>query len=297
MKEISKSDRSGGPTTPFGCLNVVVALRAEATPLIEHFGLRSVARGSSMPSYEDAGARVRLIISGVGKVASAAAVVDLWHRGGAQRSGAWLNVGTGGHARRVIGDTVVAHKITDAAADCSWYPQLVCQPPCDTAALLTLDRPISDYPVDEVVEMEAAGFYATAIRYAVRELIHSIKLISDNRSQPVEYVSSRQIDGLFRSQMETIEAFAATLLELSHAEHRRLGAPTGLDLCNQRWRFTATQQRQLRRLLWRWSTMGTNPDELGELLRGQRHARGVLMALREALDAAPVTLASLSEPR
>ena len=55
-------------------IHLVVALPAEASPLIERLGLRRDMAGRAMRLY--VGDDLRLVVSGVGKVAAAAAAAE-----------------------------------------------------------------------------------------------------------------------------------------------------------------------------------------------------------------------------
>src|SRR4029077_10756350 len=119
----------GSEEPPLFMLRFVVALQAEARPLVERFGMVAVSE-SPFPVYR--GEEGWLIVSGHGKAASAAATAYLHLAAGGALGRAWLNVGLGGHGRRTLGDGVLAHKITDAASGASWYPELVDDVPCPT---------------------------------------------------------------------------------------------------------------------------------------------------------------------
>ena len=71
-------------------IHLVVALRAEARPLIEHFRLRGEPERSPFALYQ--GDAMRLVISGVGRVAAAGATAHLATRYPESRA-AWLNFG------------------------------------------------------------------------------------------------------------------------------------------------------------------------------------------------------------
>ena len=99
-------------------LCLVVALQAEAAPLVDRFALKSL---NGHPYRLYAGADPHLITSGVGKLASASAVAYLRARIG-QTPAAWLNVGIAGHARAPLGTALLAHKIHDVGSSKSYYP-------------------------------------------------------------------------------------------------------------------------------------------------------------------------------
>ena len=87
-------------------LRLVVALSAEARPLIEHYRLErdSEARAFKVFRRDD----VALVVAGLGKVAAAAATSFLHLAAGGGRNAVWLNVGIAGHGSRAVGEAVLA---------------------------------------------------------------------------------------------------------------------------------------------------------------------------------------------
>lgn len=195
-------------------IRFVVAMPAEARPLIDHFALRALPHPGPFPQYQNENAA--LIVSGIGKVTSAAATAFLHASMSDARLAAWLNVGVAGHARRPLGEAVVAHRITDAASGKSWYPPQLLQLPCDSDIVVTVERPVSDYADDMVYDMEAAGFFTTACRFSASEIVQCYKIVSDNLAAPVGQVTTELITSLIADKLEEIEALVAGLERLSH---------------------------------------------------------------------------------
>jgi adenosylhomocysteine nucleosidase len=194
-------------------LRFVVALQAEARPLVERFGLTPVSEGP-FPVYH--GEEVWLIVSGQGKAAAAAATAYLHLVSGGAPGRAWLNVGLGGHGLRPLGEGVVAHKISDAASGVSWYPQIVIDSPSPTAPLLTAERVEEEYEPPWVYESEAAGFFPTACRFSVAELVHCYKVISDNPDATLaRRMSGPDVEVLIGRNLGKIETFARGLAGLA----------------------------------------------------------------------------------
>ncbi|MGH9462066.1 MAG: hypothetical protein ACRD1X_12660, partial [Vicinamibacteria bacterium] len=101
-------------------IRLVVALPAEAKPLVSHFNLKPAreARGFKIYQNDD----IALIVSGVGKIAAAAATAYLQAWTGNRPNGAWINVGMAGHRDLLLGKGVLAYRITDRATGETWYP-------------------------------------------------------------------------------------------------------------------------------------------------------------------------------
>ena len=194
-------------------LRFVVALQAEARPLVERFGMQAVGEGP-FPVYR--GQAGWLIVSGQGKAAVAAATAYLHLLSGAVPCRAWLNVGLGGHSERPLGEGVVAHKISDGASGASWYPQLVIDSPRPTVPVLTVERVDEEYSLPWVYESEAAGFFPTACRFSVAELVHCFKVISDNPDATLaRRTSGAAVTELIAGNLDGIETFAAGLAGLA----------------------------------------------------------------------------------
>jgi hypothetical protein len=204
-------------------LRFVVALQAEARPLVERLGMRPFGEGP-FPVYR--GDEAWLIVSGHGKAASAAATAYLHLTAGGEMGRAWLNVGLGGHGQRTLGEGVVAHKISDAASGAAWYPQLVVDSPSPTVPVLTVERVEEEYAPPWVYESEAAGFFPTACRFSVAELVHCYKVISDNPDATLSRrMSSVAVEELIAGSAGKIEAFAHDLAELARELQAILAHP------------------------------------------------------------------------
>ena len=263
-------------------IRLVVALPAEARPLIRQFGLARAAAGATRLWRADG---VALVVSGVGRKRAAAATASL---GAAERPGeaAWLNVGIAGHRSLPLGEAVLAHKVTAAGGGRAWYPPLVFDPPCATAAVTTVDRPETRYPEDAVYEMEAAGFCAAAARFASAELIQVVKVISDNAAAPPAGLTAGRVEALIERRIELVARIAEQTAALAgELEARRAPPPALADLLD-RWRFTVTQRRRLERVLRRLAVVDpATPPATG--LAGLPTGRAVLAALEDRLAAQP----------
>ena len=55
--------------------------------------------------------------------------------------------------------------------------------------------------------MELSGFYQTANKYSYRELIHSLKIVSDNRQNPFNYDEKDKIEKMFEAKKNILIFF------------------------------------------------------------------------------------------
>lgn len=267
-------------------MRIVVALNAEAKPLIEAFKLKARTPRGAFPIYERD--EFALIISGIGKVAAAAATTYLYTLTGQVRDIAWLNVGVAGHGARPLGEGVIAHRLTDAATGRRWYPPQIFRFPCPTDELLSVDTPQTKYPTEAMYDMEAAGFYATATRFSTAELVQCYKVISDNRSIPVHEVNASCVQQQIGARLDEIRKIVALIVELSQ-QWRTIGKlPVELDAFTERWRFTVSQRHQLERLLQRWAALAPDQPLWREEFAKLRTTQDVLKTLERHIRALPV---------
>ncbi|MBI2192181.1 MAG: hypothetical protein HYU36_09365 [Planctomycetes bacterium] len=233
-------------------------------------------------AYEGEG--MALIVSGIGKVAAAAATAFLHAITGKGGDRGWINAGLAGHASHPAGYGVLAHKITDHSTGESWYPQRRLDLPCDTGEVLTVGRPEKDFQGSWVYEMEASGFYATACRFSTSELVHCYKVISDNPDVPAAQLTPSGVEKLMQEHLGVLDALVNGVASQVQELASREADPPEMERYLSRWRFTVTQCHQLRRLLRRWRTLSPGrpawPDGLEKLTR----ARDVLACLKARID-------------
>ncbi len=263
-------------------LNLVTALRCEADPLIAHLGMTAAAAGP-FPIYR--ADDIWLIVSGVGKTASAAATTMLYGQRAAVRDQAWLNVGLAGHADAPLGEVLLAHKIRDVGSDAVWYPPLLTTPPCATVCVRTVDRVERRYADGAAYEMEAAGFYPTACRLTTAELALVLKVVSDNLQTPPEQINAARARALIEGCLPVVDRLLDDLRELASETAPPPLLEEDLELFGDRWRFSVTQLRQLKRLLYRWQSLSDGHSAWNEELDGLADSAAVIRHLTQRLEA------------
>lgn len=271
-------------------IHIFTALACEAMPLVKHFKLKEQNQYGLFRIFLSADNTVSLVITGVGKSQAAAAVS--YHHACCKTSPAdvWLNIGIAGHADLPLGEACLVNKITDAATDASWYPQVLFDAPCPVMPLRTLDKPCEDYQ-SELFDMEAAGFYALASRLGTSELIHCFKIVSDNSQSHSSNVKAKIVKGYIESQVATIDRIVSLLHGFSHELENTLALPPAYEEIIRRWHFTQTQKIQLRECLRRWQNLQDEVEAL-QCIQAADSARSVLHLLGDALSSVAFTLNS-----
>lgn len=267
-------------------IHIITALPCEAKPLIRHYRLNGRAPENGFRIYEND--QLRLIISGIGKCAAAAACA--YFQGMEPRSKhGWLNLGIAGHATLEPGEAFLAHKITDSATGNHWYPPMPFKRPCQSLELISRDQPESNYDVNAAIDMEASGFYATAIRFNSSELVQALKVVSDNQANPATEVNASLAEELINARLDIIDQVIQQLQQFN----KKLTPQNSAEIQQQfmqHWRFTVSQQHQLLRLIQRWQAKQMPPLSV-ESFSKVKNSKAMLNQLTAQIEAAPLKFA------
>lgn len=230
---------------------VFCALACEAKPLIDAWKLSRQTSLHAFATYSNSTHTV--VVSGIGKAAMAGAVGYTLSRFAECPAPILINFGIAGHATQPCGSAYLVNKLTDSETGRRFYPQLAFCSPCPTSSLISCPRPEIEYKADGLYDMEASAFYEIAMRFSSCELSHCLKVVSDNRQNPV--ADFREIDAvnLCSRQVATLDRLIDQLQQL-----RQSLAIAEMDQYQQilaELHFSATNRVMLRTLLQRWSVL------------------------------------------
>lgn len=237
----------------------VVALRPEAVPVIAKFGLKALrAPGNLFPIYCSKDGLNRLVISGIGRVNAAAATAYLASGLPEGAFSAWINFGIAGSGLPRFGQVFLAAKVTEETTGKSWYPfSLVprkLEPP--RAEVITVDEPAERSDVSaSLFEMEAAGFYRTALRVSTMEFCHVVKVVSDDPEHSLQNINQSMVSGLCEDAIDTLSPWLESFSEGHLEEAGNDLVPQGIAEWLERAHFTETQRLQLECLLRQWQSL------------------------------------------
>jgi hypothetical protein len=268
-------------------LNFVVALSEEARPIIQQFRLKRMHNINAFPVYGNG--EIHLIVSGIGKLAAATATGYLAGIDNANKATAWLNVGVAGSKNLPVGQSVLAHQIIDAVSQQKFYPTIYFDTDCLTAVVNSVSLPESDYRDNCVYDMEAAGFYSAALRFSTTELIHGLKIVSDNESFPVDKVSKSDVVDLVEQGMEHITQLSTELLNGAALLDGVAIGNEVFTMINEKFHFTVSQQAQLATVLQNWFAI-TEKSPLVEIdMDVIKNAKMLLIELQKNVDELPLS--------
>ncbi len=240
---------------------IYIALPCEAKPVIGHFRLKKDTAINPFAVYLNQ--EICLAVTGIGKTAMAAGIGYTQALFAPVENPVFLNIGIAGHKDHALGSAFLINKITDADSQKSYYPPLVFDPPCATAGVRTAAKPQLAYNQPALYDMEASAFYETAARFSSGELIHCLKVVSDNKDTPAEGINPPQATALIAAHLPTVDRVIAQAMVL--ASQTNWPAPPLYEQLLQRHRFTVSEKQQLKDLLCRAAvlTNGTafEPDD------------------------------------
>lgn len=272
-------------------IHIICALKCEAKSLIAHYRLKVCAEPAAFPLYMSQDKQTSLTICGIGKINAAAATAFTHAFLQTGKQDIWLNIGIAGHKNLDIGKIIIAHKIVEQSTQQSWYPQILFSPLCRSMEVLSCDPPATDYTdavfSDSIFEMEAAGFYATACRFATSELIHVVKIISDNQQHPADKISASFVAGLLKDKLEIIEQLITSLRQLAKDLDSPNETPDYYGQIIEKWRFTHTQRNKLKSCLNRWHVLCPDKNPM-KFLDGCLQSKEVINQITNKLDMFPI---------
>lgn len=265
-------------------IHIFCALPCEAECLIQHYKLTALKKFDLFRIYQSQDKTISLAIMGVGKLNAAAAVT--YHHACINTSPAdiWLNIGVAGHASLPIGEACLVNKITDEQHATTWYPQILFKIDCTSAELITHDAPSTEYQ-DALFDMEASGFCQMALRLGTAELIHCLKIVSDNQAHPAEKINANDVKKLIAKHKTTIEQVLDSLKPFAEELKSIKTEPEHYQSLIEQYHFTQSERLQLARLLRQWTVRFPDKDimeSIDDFTNGKVFNKKVQALLAEA---------------
>ncbi|MEW8028957.1 MAG: hypothetical protein AB2792_20915 [Candidatus Thiodiazotropha sp.] len=190
-------------------INLVIALPAEARPLINLLNLQRDQENMRMPVYHANG--IQLVITGPGATASAQGVHYI-HSIKPRSSAQWVNLGICGHGSLEVGTPLLINRIIDQQSGKEWS-LTIRHPITETIGALTcVPEPQFEYTDDMAFDMESSGFIEAASEIDMIECVKVFKIVSDNPANDSRGISAKFVDMLVRQQLGLIRS----MLEQPH---------------------------------------------------------------------------------
>ena len=215
---------------------VMMALYQEAHGLIREMELKKNTAYAPFEVFDNESAGIRLVVTGVGEIAAAAATAAVCARDGADAADFLVNIGccaAGGcepadrdmdsgygaaHAAQ-IGDLYVCHKITEQATGKTFYPDILYRHPWKERELVTGMQPLQRAAAHGALyDMEAAAVYQAGIRFFSPDRMIFLKVVSDFGIAGQERMTAEALTGLLEQHVKEVAAFLTNLREAADEE-------------------------------------------------------------------------------
>lgn len=221
---------------------VMMALYQEAHGLIRELELKKNTAYAPFEVFDNENAGIRLVVTGVGEIAAAAATAAVCARDGADAADFLINIGCcaaanagadsgcetvdsgmdsgygAAHAAQ-IGDLYVCHKITEQATGKTFYPDILYRHPWKERELVTGMQPLQRAAAHGALyDMEAAAVYQAGIRFFSPDRMLFLKVVSDFGVAGQERMTAETLTGLLEQHVKEVAAFLTNLREAADEE-------------------------------------------------------------------------------
>lgn len=215
---------------------VMMALYQEAHGLIRELELKKNTAYAPFEVFDNESAGIRLVVTGVGEIAAAAATAAVCARDGADAADFLVNIGccaAGGcepadrdmdsgygaaHAAQT-GDLYVCHKITEQATGKTFYPDILYRHPWKERELVTGMQPLQRAAAHGALyDMEAAAVYQAGIRFFSPDRMSFLKVVSDSGVAGQERMTAETLAGLLEQHVKAVAGFLANLWKAADEE-------------------------------------------------------------------------------
>jgi hypothetical protein len=239
---------------PYPSVFIFTALECEAKPFIQYFNLKKEQNNMVFSRYSHGS--IILTISGIGKTAMAAAVAHTFALFPKARTPVIINIGIAGHKSQPIGDLFLASKVSDNDSGKRFYPHLMGNNLPLSCEVITSSKPCTNYNLDALADMEASAFYEVAVKFSSNELIHCIKVISDNESKSIKDIRPSLVIEWISCHLASIDHLIQHWSKLSQLiTPAKQEAFTGLV---EKHHFSVSSQIKLKALLQRWYVLSAS---------------------------------------
>ena len=192
-------------------IHFVIATYTEAKPLINFFKLKKKSGKLQFDIFLSSNKKISLTISGIGKIQAVASVIYTNMYFGGIRNNVWINIGIAGHKCEKIGDIFLINDNLDFSTKKNYFPIINFGGNFKCLSSITYDYTDEKYN-DSISDMELSGFFYAASKSSSIELIQSLKIISDNRSEKIDFKDVLKINQVIMKKIKIIEELCLKLI-------------------------------------------------------------------------------------
>ena len=233
----------------------VVALRAEAAPIIEFFDMKILSNDLLFPIYYNQVTGHALVISGIGAIKSASAATFMKARLSIKNHVAWINIGIAGYFQDSIGELFQAVKVTAKDTKKTFSPGLRFSRIVKSSSLVTVPQIEKDYADRTLYDMEAAGFCEICPSLSCNELTYVFKVVSDSPNHSSAKLLKRIVSNLIENQLAKVFEISREISKVVEEEKKRLYIPVEVKEVEDLMKFSETNRHRFREAYRKWKVL------------------------------------------
>ena len=230
----------------------VIALRAEATPIIEALNMKALSNDLLFPIYFNQYNGHALVISGIGATRSGAAATFLKAHLSIEKYASWINIGVSGYFEDSIGELYQAIKVMARDTGKTFFPGVRFSRILKTSTLVTVPKPEKDYAEPALYDMEAAGFCEISPSFSCNELTYVFKVVSDSPNHSCTLLTKKSVSKLIENQLPKIFEISKEISKIVELEKKRLNIPIEVQEFEGIIKFSATNRHRFRNIYRKW---------------------------------------------
>lgn len=262
-------------------MNLIIALHSEARPIISALGLIKDPKSHPFPLYRDE--LHNLVVSGTGSRRAAGATGYLLGKG-LSSTPCFLNLGIAGHGCLPPGTGILGTRIIGDQEINAYYPPQIIQSELQRSTIRSVTQPITDYPEPIGYDMEAHSFYATASLGTSRELIHVLKVVSDNPQHSINNIDNSQVTRLIEGILPDFLSISNQLDSMVKCFSPRTEEASLNDLAHSIHSFSQTQAHQLNKLFRHAHSLSVEASILRPVLQSSKSPKEAIRNLEKIIN-------------
>ena len=270
-------------------LLICTATHSESKPIIQGLGLKRQHQEKAFCIYKSDNGDITLIESGIGAINAACAISYIVATAGDIHSACCINIGIAG-GNRPIGSLFEINKITDITTKKRYYPSTISTSFNETS-LLTHATPCNNYPQNEIVDMEACGFYIAASRFICNEQIGILKVVSDNDDNSRLALNPNSVSALMSRHSDSILNYIHYWRDYSTQLSTRNTVPAVFQDLICQANFSTYQTNELKHLLIQFNAIN-DISQIESDLKDMTCSKLILRYLKSAINESPVNWSS-----
>ena len=228
-------------------IHFIVATSSESKLIIKKLKLKKIQPSSGFNFfYNDS---FSMTITGLGKINSALGVAHTFFKFKDLSNNIWINIGLAGHEKEKIGTLILVDKIYDFETQKSMYPFFVKNYKIKRLNCTCYSKPNFNYS-NSLSDMESSGFFSSANKYSSKEIIHSLKIVSDNKFEKIDFNNAESIDRILKKNFDQVLDFVNDIKDLRERKFQKQNKiKIKIEKEIENLKFTFSEGMQLRNLL------------------------------------------------